>query len=204
MPSRHVVKPDVADSYYHVYARGRGKQKIFHDDEDHRVFLNLFKRHLSEKTTIGVSGEALINLHGQIELLCYCLMTNHFHLMVFQVEKTSMSHLMKALMTSYTRFYNRKYDSSGALFETTYKASLIDSDVYLRHISRYIHLNPRYWRHYPYSSLKYYSKGSEPEWLRSGRVLELFSSRQDYLKFVADYEGYKLYLKEIKHWLAND
>ena len=202
MPSRNVIKVDIPDSYYHVYARGRGKQTIFHDDEDYRVFLNLFKRHLSRDIVADNYGAPYVHLWGEIKLICYCLMPNHFHMLVRQENQGSMSRLMRAIIASYTRFYNKKYNSSGSLFETTYKASRISSEAYLIHISRYIHLNPKKWRNYPYSSLYFFLHGNEPEWLSPSIVLDLHESRQSYKEFVEDYEDYKDILDNIKHELA--
>lgn len=110
---------------------------------------------------------------------------------------------MRSLMTSYSRYFNLKYKRTGPLFESRYKAVRLDNDSYLQHITRYIHLNPRLWQTYRYSSLNYYRAGREPEWLNTSKVLELFLSRKDYLEFVADYEEQKDMLAELKHQLAN-
>ena len=202
MPSRNVVKIDIPDSYYHVYARGRGRQKIFHDDEDYRVFLNLFKRHLSVEPVVDSYGMPYAHLRGELELLCYCLMPNHFHILLYQKTEGTMSRLMRGVIMSYTRYYNKRYETSGSLFETTYKASRISSDEYLLHISRYIHLNPKDWRGYAYSSLNYYIHAKEPSWLQTKKILDLHSSRQAYELFVEDYEEYEDGLDNIKHELA--
>lgn len=204
MPSRNVLKIDIPDSYYHVYARGRGRQDIYHDDEDYRVFLNLFKRHLSIEAITDNYNVPYIHLRGELELLCYCLMPNHFHLLLYQIEQSAMSRLMRSVMVGYTRYYNKKYATSGSLFESTYKASRVSSDAYLQHISRYIHLNPKQWRTYEYSSLAYYERGNSPEWLQPDRIIELFPSRKGYKEFVQDYEEYKAVLDGIKHELASE
>ena len=106
-------------------------------------------------------------------------------------------------MTSYSRYFNKKYDLSGALFETTYKASIVTLDNYLIHISRYIHINPKNWRTYNYSSLPFYLGQKPPAWLQPKRITGLFSSSNEYEIFLADYEDYKDALDEIKHELAD-
>jgi len=203
MPSRNVVKIDIPNNFYHVYARGHGRMAVFREDEDYRVFLNLIKRYLDIDVKCDSNGVAYTNLHGRIELTCYCLMPNHFHLLLYQIDEHAMPRLMRGIMTSYSRYFNKKYELSGALFETTYKASMIILDKYLMHISRYIHINPKNWRTYKYSSLLYYLGQHSPEWLQPKRILELFSSLDEYEIFVADYEDYKEMLDEIKHELAN-
>jgi hypothetical protein len=113
-----------------------------------------------------------------------------------------MQRLMRGIMTSYSVYFNRKYGKSGPLFESRYKASRISSDTYLQHISRYIHLNPRSYRRYTYSSYRAYVTGAGPEWLQPQRIIELFSGREAYAEFVSDYEEAKAMLDRIKHELA--
>jgi len=130
-------------------------------------------------------------------------MPNHFHLLLYQINEHAMTQLMRFIMTGYSRYFNKKYELSGALFETTYKASIISINKYLIHISRYIHINPKDWRTYKYSSLTYYLAKTPPEWLQTKRIIELFSSPNEYELFIADYEDYKYTLDDIKHELAN-
>lgn len=202
MPSRNVLKIDMPDSYYHVYARGHGKQKIFRDEEDFEYFLSLFARHLSNQPTLNISGRSYVHLQDDISLLCYCLMNNHFHLLLYQKQVGAMSQLMRSIMTSYSMYFNKKYQSSGALFESRYKASRISSESYLLHISRYIHLNPKDWMAYPYSSIHSYYLGA-PEWLQPEPVVELFGSLPKYADFLNDYADYKQSLELIEKELAN-
>lgn len=202
MPSRNVLKIDISDSYYHIYARGASRQKVFVDKTDYHVFLDLFRRYLSEEEIKDSAGIPYLKLYEDIELLGYCLMPNHFHLLVYQVNEHAMQRLMRGVMTAYSRYFNKKYKRSGSLFESRYKASRIDSDPYLMHISRYIHLNPKSWQDYPYSSLKYYLNGHDEDWLQESRIIELFKSRKEYAEFVADYESVKESLEMIKYELA--
>lgn len=203
MPIKNVTKEQAPDSYYHVYARGVNKQKIFLEASDYKHFLNLFARYLSEKQLISTTGEPYPHYTGKVELLAYCLMSNHFHFLIYQLEVPYLEKLMRSLMTSYSRYFNLKYRRTGPLFESRYKAVRLDDDSYLQHITRYIHLNPRLWQNYRYSSLSYYRAGQEPIWLNTKRVLELFTSREDYLKFTDDYEAQKNILNELKRQLAN-
>lgn len=80
---------------------------------------------------------------------------------------------------------------------------MIDSDVYLQHVSRYIHLNPRMWENHRYSSLHFYRDANEPDWLITEKVIDLFYSREEYMKFVADYEKQRDILDDLKHQLAD-
>ncbi len=204
MVSRNTVKVDIPDSYYHIYARGASRQPIFLEDQDYRVFLSLLERYLSPRDIRDPSGVPYDKLGEDISLLCYCLMSNHFHLLVYQTHAHAMTRLMRGVMTSYSRYFNKKYQRSGSLFESRYKASRISSDSYLLHISRYIHLNPKQWREHPYSSLIYYVEGVDaPDWLQTERVRELFPSAEAYDEFVSDYEAVKESLQLAKHELAD-
>ena len=203
MPGRNTLKIDVEQCYYHIYARGHGKQPIFRDDEDYRVFLNLFKRYLSINEATNNLSRKYLHLRGKIELLAYCLMENHFHLLVYQEEKGAMTQLMRCVMTSYSIYFNKKYETSGTVFGSRYKASLINTDAYLMHISRYIHLNPGDWRAYPYSSIHAYFGIGQPEWLQPEKIIDLFGSTPIYADFLDDYKDYKKSLDEVKYSLAD-
>ena len=203
MPSRNVTKQQAPDSYYHVYVRGSNKQKLFIEDIDYKYFLKLFERYLSEKPVISKTGELYPHFLNEIEVLAYCLMSNHFHLLLYQADVPYLEKFMRSVMTSYSRYFNLKYRRTGSVFESRYKAVRIDQDVYLQHITRYIHLNPRLWERYKYSSLGYYRGGNEPYWLNTARILELFTSRQNYIEFVADYEEMRDTLGDLKYQLAD-
>lgn len=202
MPVRNTVRQDVEDSYYHVYSRGSSKQTIFLDSDDYKFFISLFKRYLSKTPTCRKDGEAYPHLHGEVTLLAYCLMSNHFHMYVYQRTVRSLSLLMQSIMTSYTRYFNKKYERSGPLFESRYKAARIDSDSYNVHISRYIHMNPRYWRRNQYSSLPYYLGQRTASWLNTDIVMRNFESTESYLQFLVDYEEIKSQLDDLKSHLA--
>lgn len=197
MPSRNILKVDIPDSYYHIYARGHGRQKIFRDEADFEKFISLFERYLSSDGNRG--GRSLVS---GVRLMCYCLMNNHFHMLVHQANQGAMSNLMRRIMTSYSMYFNRKYDLSGALFESRYKASRISSDPYLMHITRYIHLNPKDWMAYPHSSVHAYYLGA-PDWLHPQSIIGLFGSLPKYADFLNDHDDYKESLDVIGDELAN-
>lgn len=203
MPGRNVYKSHLPDSYYHVYSRGVNKQPIFLEEQDYAVFLNLFKRYLSKEPSKDSKGREYPNYHGQVELLAYCLMPNHVHALIYQHDKKAMMLLFKAIMTTYVMYFNKKYKRVGPAFQSRYKASQIMNDTYLLHISRYIHLNPKNYQKWPYSSLPYYLSRQTADWVKPKRIMELFDDRKEYQEFVADYEGHKEALEEIKYELAD-
>lgn len=203
MPSRNIIKEYSPNSYYHIYARGASKQKIFIEAVDYLFFTRLFERYLSDKQKLSKTGEPYPNFNKNIELVAYCLMTNHFHLLIYQENIGDLQLFMKSVMTSYSRYFNMKYKRSGPLFESRYKAVRIDKQSYIEHITRYIHLNPRRWQNYYNSSLKFYRDGNEPEWLKNDKIIDLFRTREEYMIFVSDYEEMRDMLAEMKHQLAD-
>lgn len=212
MPSRNSIKTYVKDGYYHVYNRGVEKRIIFKDEQDYRTFLKYLKEYLSppalpEKLKVqftlkGASFEGVPkqpkNYNKKIELLAFCLMPNHFHLLIKQSENKVIENFMRSLATRYSMYFNKKHERVGKLFQGHYKAALIENDNYLLHLSRYIHLNPSEFTndlvnaHSSYSS--YLGKKKLP-WLCPGFVLTFFNNRvipelkkaNNYKNFVENY-----------------
>ncbi len=203
MPSRNLEKIYLPESYYHIYNRGVNKRKIFLDQQDYSVFLNLLKRYLDSKPVKDNKGREYEWLHNDLELLSYCLMPNHYHLLIYQYEPDKMTRLLRGVGTSYTSYFNKKYDRIGPLFQSRFKASMITRDNYLQHISRYIHLNPRNYLNWEFSSLPYFITDIKAGWLQPQRIMELFNSRYEYKRFLKDYESHKKMLDEIKGELAD-
>lgn len=115
--------------FYHVYNRGNHRQATFMDDFDHDYFLQLLDR---------LAGEY------EVEVLAYCLMRNHYHLLVrmLAIDSEAIRKMMSKLAMSYANYYNRKYGQVGRLFQGPYRTKPVLTDEYLIHLVRYIHLNP--------------------------------------------------------------
>ncbi len=208
MPSRHIVKEMTSESFYHVYNRGVNKSDIFRDADDYFYFLHLFKRYLSNEPSEDIYGRSMPHLKNKIELLGFCLMPNHFHLLVYNIEQQGLVELMRCVMTAYSMYFNKRRKRVGSLFQNTYKASLITHDAYLWHISRYIHLNPQdigaNFVDYAHSSYQYYLGQKEAEWLHSEKIMDLFDSNpRKYASFVKEYEARRKDLQLLKGALAN-
>lgn len=223
MPAINTVKTFVEDAFYHVYNRGVEKRDIFLDDHDYQMFLHLLKLYLSpqpEDDQNRLTRNNLVRLRPaqsvarEVKLIAYCLMPNHFHLLLKQITRTGMTKLMRKLATAYAMYFNSKYTREGTLFQGIYKAIHIDSEYYLLHLSRYIHLNPQALTRnilvtYPYSSYAHYLGKKHAEWVDPAPVLSYFSSEgtkllktaNTYKEFV---EAYKADPKEVLGRLALD
>lgn len=195
MPAKNAQKLYAPDGYYHVYNRGAGKQSIFIDTQDKEYFLHLFARYLDPEHEER-RGDGNSYPKYEASLLCYCLMGNHFHLL-FQIDQDTqaLSGMMRSLMTAYTMYFNLRHKRSGHLFQGVYKASPVDTDSYLLHISRYIHLNPTNYLAEPWSSIRYYLGETPPSWLHPQPILDL---TPEYQEFLQDYEAYKYWLESTK------
>lgn len=203
MPSRNILRVDVADSFYHVYAVGAGKQAVFVEPADFEFFFSLCKRYLSRVVYVSSVGTPYEKLYSAVELLAYCLMGNRLHLLLYQHTQGGMQRLMRGVMTSYSRYFNDKYSRSGPLFETRYKASRISEDDHMQHATRYIHTIPKDWRTYPYSSIGHYlDPAANEDWVQTAPVLASFTSRDDYGAFIADSHSANS-LEAIKQELAD-
>ncbi len=144
------------NAYYHVMNRGARRQIIFFDTTERNIFLQILE-------------EAHQRFH--IEIHAYCLMDNHYHLLI-KTPEANLSRAMQYIDAVYTQRHNYRNQLDGALFRGRYKAIIIDSDVYLLHLTKYIHLNPitagmvEHLNDYPWSSyLAYIDKVSRPKYL---------------------------------------
>ena len=203
MPSPNLEKIYAPDCYYHIYNRGVDRQPIFKSPDDYAVFLNILKRYLDTEPIKDNKKREYEWLHEKVDLLAFCLISNHFHLFVYQHTPEAMTRLLRGVGTSYTGYFNKKYKRTGPLFQDRYKATMVDKDSYLMHISRYIHLNPSDYKNYEWSSYDYYVGKKNSGWVNPDKILRLFSSIKEYEEFTADYEDYKKSLELIKSDLAD-
>lgn len=198
-----MLRSDASESFYHVYARGHSRHRIFLDEQDYLFFLGLLERYLASEEIKSRHRAVYPNFYNKVELTAYCLMPNHFHLLAYQYHPGALTAFMRSLMTSYSIYFNRKYKRSGSLFESRFRSSLVSDDSYLEHITRYIHLNPRRWRDYEYSSLPYYLQQVEVSWISPSRILGMFRNADEYLHFLEDYQDNKKMLDILRHELAD-
>lgn len=211
MPAKNTVKSYAPESYYHIYTRGVNKQITFDGEEDFRVFIGLFKRYLSKAAVQSGEGAQPKSKNGHIhpsyatrlELISFALMPNHIHLFVYQHDERAIIDFMRSLLTSYCMQYNKIHKRVGPLFQSRYRAVLIQDDSYLQHISRYIHLNPHDWEQSDKTSLDFFTGKRCAEWIHPEHVLARFRSKAEYLDFVRDYEDTKNTLSDLKWELVH-
>ncbi len=154
------ITPFVIEEFYHIYNRGNSKQIIFHSNEDMSRFQDLLfvlnkpervdMRNVQESKSIGRlnEGKAFVKNVSEmpnaklVAIGSYCLMPNHFHILLTPLIDGGVSKFMQKLTTAYSMYYNKKYLHSGGLFEGKFKAKHIAEDRYLKYLFSYINLNP--------------------------------------------------------------
>jgi putative transposase len=198
MPAKNRKKLYVENTFYHIYNRGVEKRKTFQDKQDYGVFLSYLKDYLLPKdndllqTTLAdpqipwsekdkiLKLLRLNNFHGEITLIAYCLMPNHFHLLVKQKGSDSIDKFMNSLCTRYTMYFNRKYKRVGSLYQGPYKAVPIETDEQLLHLTRYIHKQAfpqgQALQAQPCSYLEYLGQ-RKTKWVRPEEILGYFSKQ---------------------------
>ena len=172
MPRREVEF--LQGEFYHLYNRGNDRQPIFFDDENYLFFLKRIRRYL-------MPG---VRLHA------YCLMPNHYHLLVEVAQDIDLSDYMKKLIISYTKAVNKRYEKVGHLFQGPFKAKDVGTQDYFLHLSRYIHLNARIAKlvqraeDWEFSSYRDYLGVRRDGFVTTGRILSHFRGIDDYREYV--------------------
>lgn len=175
MPRRET--PLKRNHYYHLYNRGHNRNPIFFQLHNYIFFLGRFRKYV-------------VGSHADI--IAYVFMPNHYHLLV-QCKNDQLSQAMQQLTISYTKAINQRFARVGALFQGSFKAKLIDSDQYLIHLSRYIHLNPvraslveraEDWLFSSYRDYIGLRRGTLP---KPDKLLVQFENQQAYKAFVEEY-----------------
>lgn len=115
-----------SNGVYHVMLRGINKQTIFEDDQDKHRFLDTIKRYKNA---------------SRFEVYSYCLMDNHIHLLIKEIEEP-VSSVIQRISSSYVHWYNNKYDRCGHLFQERFKSENVETTTYFLTVLRYIHQNP--------------------------------------------------------------
>ncbi len=178
--------PFALGEYYHIYNRGNSKQKIFNSKEDYVHFIGLLYA-CNQKDNFKIDnlskGDTLFDIDRNSPLVsigAYCLMPNHFHLLITQGDDGNLSKFMQKLSTAYVMYYNKKYKRTGGLFEGKFKSQHLNTDQYLKYVFSYIHFNP--------------IKLIDKEWIEKGiknkNITLNYLKNYQYSSFL-DYSGFK-------------
>src|SRR3989339_1573318 len=138
----------VPGEYYHIYNRGNSKQKIFLSKKDYERFVALlYGINTNESFNFfnfkKGNGIFLKEVKNQlVSIGAYCLMPNHFHILITPLSEKGLSKFMQKLSTAYSMYFNETYKRTGGLFEGKFKSVHVENDNQLKYLFSYIHLNP--------------------------------------------------------------
>lgn len=222
--------PLVTEQTYHILNRGVNAVPIFEEKRDYNRFLLAAKYYqnqstpfqfsrllkMSKERKVAVCKKMAFAKNFLVDVVAYCLMPNHFHLILRQSKDNGITNFVRLLTDSYVRYFNIKYQRKGPLFVGRFRAVRVSTEEQLLHLSRYVHLNPfsdfvvkkmKDLSSYQYSSLSEYLSG-EQKWCNKGIVLSQFGPRNrravNYQKFIFDQAGHQRVLAIIKHQLLEN
>jgi len=213
----------VTGNLYHVFNRGVEKRKVFLEDKDYFRFIHDLYEFNDLDAVLNLNFYLRKQDYGNrvpivrlkerkllVDILCFCLMPTHFHLLVRQIRDDGIKLFLQKLTGGYARYFNTKYKRVGPLFQGPFKASLIEKEEYFLHLSRYIHLNPvelvepswkeqgiknwaevyKFLESYRWSSLlDYIGINNYPSVINKGLVEAYFKNPQEYKAFIADWKA---------------
>lgn len=214
MPLR--TTPFANGHFYHLVSRSLYRRPIFKPSAICQLFLENITYYLLKSPPVKFSyyrrkksdHQSSLNFADRLAtIIAYCVMPNHFHLLVRQDQEKGIQKLMHAALNSFAHYYNTKQHQKGPVFESRFVSVLVETDEQLLHLSRYIHLNPvtahlvEMPQDYPFSSYSLYQ--SQPAFapFETQLILDHFPSTRDYHQFVMDQKDYQRELAQIKHLL---
>lgn len=196
MPKKYLKRVYKSNSIHHVFNLGINGQNIFCDDSEGILFLSLVQNYLN-----AVSPHIKRKTYKErIKILCFCLMNNHFHMILQQKDPTALSEFMQGLAVRYVMRINKKHGRVGPLFCARFQSREIRRKSDLVNVSKYIHLNPtsvyEEARQYDFSSIRcYVGKNDESfSFVDTSIIMDSFAdSKEDYEKFMATKQGPTLF-----------
>ncbi|MCX6744985.1 MAG: transposase [Candidatus Parcubacteria bacterium] len=189
----------VNQEIYHIYNRGVDKRDIFLKNGDYLRFVEYLKQ--VQETKLNSDELSLLD---SVEFICYCLNPNHFHFVLKQLRDGGISKFMHFLATSYTMFFNIKYQRSGALFQGPFKAKQVESFEHLLWLSIYVNTNAQIHgitddaATYPWCSFAYYLGTEQINICNKRIILEEIKNYSSYAKEASSFMKKK---KEMEKYL---
>jgi len=203
--------PLATNYFYHIYNRGVDKREIFSDYSCYARFVSTLEHYLKydypysglkrrlKKAQFPLEKQNILRqlemrrVSPPVEIISLCLMPNHYHLTLKQLVENGISNFMHRIGIAYTTYFNIRNERSGRLFETTYKAVLVESDEQLLHLTRYQHINPRSLGlktlkelvGYPWSTLGSYLGEKRFSFVNPEVVMSAYKKPGDYLDFIS-------------------
>jgi putative transposase len=182
----------------HVYNRGNNRDDIFRDEQDYRAFLfrlglglGFDNKELVEHplTSVPYSRIRITNSKRDcFKLHAFSLMKNHFHILIEQCSDISVSKLILKALTSYAKYFNKRYGRVGHIFQDQFKSVVVESDAQLLWVSSYIHMNPvkdglvNHPSQYKWSSYNDYANKRNLPLVTTDFLIDTFGSKENFEK----------------------
>ncbi|KKS96442.1 MAG: hypothetical protein UV73_C0010G0027 [Candidatus Gottesmanbacteria bacterium GW2011_GWA2_43_14] len=208
----------VSGEIYHIYNRGIERRTIFSNKREYQRALDTINYYRFSNLPVRLSHffgmknnrrkEIIDNFkETEVTIIAYCLMPNHFHLMLKQEKENGISKFIANICNSYSKYFNTKKTRSGPLFQGPFKAVRVETNEQLLHLSRYVHLNPvssflikeTELDDYEWSSLPEYIKFTDRKIVDPALVLNQFKNKEEYRLFVHNQIQYAQELEKVKH-----
>jgi len=209
---------------YHVYNRGIDGRSVFTNAFEHNRFISLmdFYRHTDLPMRYSkycdlptpLRTEATENIEKLpcvVTIMAYCLMPNHFHLLLRQEKENGIMQFTGNISNGHAKYFNAKHKRKGPLFQNSFKAVWVETDEQCMHVSRYIHLNPVTSSIIPVNQLESYQWSSyrtyvedEKSFVETQEVLGHFKTKQTYKQFCLNQIGYAKELHTCKYLTIED
>lgn len=198
----------VNDYYYHIFNRGIDRRTTFNNTREYKRALQLlyflqfnniplrYSQYQHAKPKIQEDYMKIMQKSGtRVKIIAYCLMPNHFHLLLKQIQERGIQSFTSNFTNAYTKYFNEKFKRSGSLFEGIFKAVFIETEEQLLHLTRYIHLNPVIGSIVKYDNLQDYQWSSYSGYVGLQDKITDFNSikkilPKDYKEFVKEQVGY--------------
>lgn len=214
--------PLVTDQLYHVFNRSLNREIIFVNSWNFSRYLKLIDYYRNTHQPVSLSRLLQLNkklreeiLHSlqkdnllRVDILAYCIMPTHYHFILRQVADDGITKFIRDTSNSYGKYFNKKSERYGPVFQGRFKAVRIESDEQLLHVVRYVHLNPYSSfivknldevLKYPYSSMHEYMN-AKPSFVSKELVLELHNGIEQMIRFTLNQANYQQTLSSIKHF----
>ena len=209
--------PFVNGEYYHIFNRSIAGFNIFNDPKKFHRFTRLIDYYQFENNELSYSkfletaqARFIIKFTGEtlVNIIAYCIMPTHFHLLLKQNLENGIVHFMSKIENSYSKYFNSILKRKGPLWEGRFESVHVDTDEQLLHLTRYIHLNPSSANlvkkpgHWEYSSYhEYINRENDNRICAYNEIIDL--SAEQYRKFVNDRVKYQKELSIIKSQLID-
>lgn len=217
MPQRTIILAN--NEIYHVFNRSIAGTEIFSGLINMRKIFEIIdyyrfrqKLRLSKFKSLSTAAtEVYLNTLKTttplVDIYAFAFMPNHFHFLVKQVQNDGISRFVANLQNSFAKVFNLKNERHGSVFQSQFKAKRIETDYQFIHVSRYIHLNPVTSYLIEFNKLQTdtrtsfpaYATGKEIRSIKKDFLLSMFSSSEDYVRFVSDQADYQKELAFIKN-----